>query len=293
MTENTDNSLHESLSALVDGECSGPELDKLLDAIGAENSELYSAQAANAENVQTAPAQAGSLRETWRRLHTAKAVASDKNFDPQMDLSAAIAKAIANETTPQIRDVSDKEAVWFNWKPVRDLAGKTAIAASVAFAFVAGVQFINSPSNDSGQAVVAESSDQGGNTQQLPGAGVPQGFELPPLSARTVSTGEAGNIAGGSRISPIPGGNNLPAGTVVIRNADMDEYVNRLLYKHAEQSASASALGVIPFARVSDIEAADEAKIDSDAVNAGETTDGITLPNQAKSEYFGDTVEGK
>ncbi|VUD56518.1 Sigma factor AlgU negative regulatory protein [Thalassocella blandensis] len=288
MTDNTDNSLHEALSALVDGECSGSDLDKLLNAIGSENSELYSAQAANSDSDSVDPSSSlsagshASLRENWKRIHLAKAVTQDKTINPQLDLSVAISQAIASEQAPKIQSAGSDGGRWFTWKPVRDFAGKTAIAASVAFAFVAGVQFLNPSSNDAGPTIAADSTAP--KSAPSAGATVPQGFELPPLSARTVSAGDVNDSTRAARISPISVNNTLPTGTVVIRNDEMDEYVNRLLYKHAEQSASAGALGLIPYARVSDIEAAEEHGSD---VN----TEKSNLPNQAKSEYSGESTK--
>ena len=293
MTDTTDHSLHEALSALVDGECSEAELDRLLNALEEENASLYQSQAANASETSEIAAQLtteAGLRGSWKRMHLSKSISQNLNFDPKVDLSRSIAQAIASEAAPDVINI-DKPvaATWFNW---RDFAGKTAIAASVAFAFVAGVQFLNPSSSDgagsglvAGNEVRADASISGAvaeranggraeSAQNLPGANVPQGFDLPPLSARTVSAGDVNNANRASRISPVTVNSNLPTGAVVIRNAEMDEYVNRLLYKHAEQSASASALGVIPYARVSDIEAAEEHEVVEGEVS-----------RQATSEY--------
>lgn len=253
MTKNFDNSLNESLSALLDGECSENELERLLDAIEAQDGHLY-ASAANSESTESSDS---SLRETWKRYHAIQQVTQKGGVSSpellKVDLSASIASAIAQESASVIAPAAVGR--WASWKPLRDFAGKTAVAASVAVAFVAGVQFMQSGDQPAGEIL----AEQGAPAAQMPGANVPQGFELPPLTARTVSAGEPSNNA---RVTPLTNmsGNAgaLPSGSVMVRNSEMDEFINRLLVKHAEQSATSGAIGVTPYARVSNLEGAEE-----------------------------------
>lgn len=255
MTENTDYSLSESLSALVDGECTDTELQQILDALEAENPNLYQ-HAANsssdpASSSSSVVSEGGSLRDSWKRMHLAKNSRDITDLNPTIDLSLAISEAIAKEELPQVKAVP---GTWAKWRPLRDFAGKTAIAASVALAFVAGVQYLNPTSEV--EPLVADKADSQPHNN-MPGAVVPQWFELPPLEARTVSAGNSVNSNARARVTPSPA-DVLPSGAVLIRSAEMDEYINRLLYMHAEQTASSGALGLTPYARVSNLEAAEE-----------------------------------
>ncbi len=265
MTEKTDN-LNESLSALLDGECSDSELNSLLDAIGEDSSEEILASAnessfkPDSSSGPSSEFEVGSsseLRQKLSRYYLAQsALKGNIHSDPRVDLSASISAAIAKEDAPQITPIEGRWATWKNW---RDFAGKSAIAASVAIAFVAGVQYVNTPLNGSiDGAVVADKTDV--NSPHIQGAGVPQGFELPPLSARTVSAGQntQSSIGSSNQVNVAPANATLPTGTIVIRDQEVNAMVNRLLYKHAEQTATSGGLGVIPYARVSDVEAAEE-----------------------------------
>ncbi|MFL0803105.1 MAG: sigma-E factor negative regulatory protein [Agarilytica sp.] len=260
MTENSrssrtqssaDSAVSESLSALVDGEHNELDLQRVLRAMGNE----HGASDAALDEPE-------AVRETWSRFQLMSAVihneAHTTEVDCSVDLSAAIRDAIAGDATPKVKR--------FHFQSFSQGIGKTAVAAAVTFGVVFGVQQYSShPGNtaaptfaDSG--AVIQSSTVTGST--VAGAGVPQGFELPPLSARTVSTNSLAPISAASRPGAAPFADSRSAGStvapvsaarVVVPRDQFQEQMNRLMHKHAEQASISGGLGVIPFARVSNV----------------------------------------
>ncbi|MFL0799098.1 MAG: sigma-E factor negative regulatory protein [Agarilytica sp.] len=258
MTENSrssrtqssaDSVVSESLSALVDGEHNELDMQRVLKAMDSENC-LSSGSEAD---------EPGTVRETWSRYQLMSAVihneAHTTEVDCSIDLSAAIRDAIAEDAAPKVKR--------FHFQSFSHGIGKTAVAAAVTFGVVFGVQqYSTNPDN----AAVPTFADRGGAVQQpsvvagtsMTGAGVPQGFELPPLSAQTVSTNSLAPVSASSRsVAPFAesrsSGSAVSHARIVVPNDQFQEQMNRLMYKHAEQVSLSGSLGVIPFARVSNI----------------------------------------
>ncbi len=254
MTENSrssrtqssaDSVVSESLSALVDGEHNELDLQRVLKAVDNENS-LSGAEVGGPD----------AVREIWSRYQLMSAVIRNETHtaevDCSIDLSAAIRDAISEDAAPKVKR--------FRFQTFSHGIGKTAVAAAVTFGVVFGVQQYSTSPGDSASPTFA---DNGSVVQpsvatgsSVTGAGVPQGFELPPLSARTVSTN---SLAPGSRAGVAPftetrgAGNTVSQTRVVVPNDQFQEQMHRLMYKHAEQASLSGGLGVIPFARVSNV----------------------------------------
>ena len=213
MSNGQDQSMNESISALMDGEASEIELHRVLK---------------ESETSQ-------EVRDTWSRYHMVGAVLKGENDKiGNIDLSSSISAAIANEQTVVQRHF---------W---RDGLAKTAIAASVAFAFVVGVQQFNTDQVSSDDAIAIAPNN----------AVVPEGFEQPNINARTVSFGQA-------EVNPGPFSFSMPSNSeveqkILVDESQLNDHVNRILLKHAQHTSANGALGVIPYARVNYIEAVQE-----------------------------------
>ncbi len=257
MTENSRSSrtqssagsvVSESLSALVDGEHNELDLQRVLKALDSENS----SRGLGCD-------ESSSVRETWSRYQLMSAVIHNETHtaevDCSIDLSAAIRDAISEDAAPKVKR--------FRFQSFSQGISKTAVAAAVTFGVVFGVQQYSSAPEDTSAPTFADNgsvvkpSVAAGNS--VTGAGVPQGFELPPLSARTVSTNSLAPVSTVSRSGVAPftesrgTGNAVSQTRVVIPNDQFQEQMHRLMYKHAEQASISGGLGVIPFARVSNV----------------------------------------
>ena len=224
-----ESSIHESLSALVDSEASEMELHRLLKLSESDP----------------------DIRSQWRRYHLIRGLLKGElETDPTVDLSDRISAAIAQEDSLQIAvQGPDRSRQW------RDGFGKLAIAASVAFAFVVGIQQFSAP-GDMSPEQIAESSESGAAPLSVAG-GVPAGFELPPFAARTVSTGP-GLAESATPFAAYPSANPSTTNTQLQNNQALQNYFNYLLLKHAERSSANGGMGLLPFARVSRMDATQE-----------------------------------
>lgn len=168
---------------------------------------------------------------------------NEPHIDLSIDLSLAIRDAIAEEASPQVKR--------FSFNAISQGIGKTAVAAAVTFGVVFGVQqYTTAPEQAAPIYAEAGNSAQVNAGSNL-GAVVPQGFELPPLSARTVSTNSLADEEPRARSLLVPLPQALPQRSIVISNEQFQEQMNRLMHKHAEQVSSSGGMGLIPFARVS------------------------------------------
>lgn len=222
MTENPRSILNESISALVDGQSNDLDLQRILNSMDEEGASPESGQ---------------SIRQTWSRYHAMSAVMKNESaVDLSVDLSVAIRDAIAEEAPHKVKR--------FSFNTISQGIGKTAVAAAVTFGVVFGVQqFTSSPAQL--EPALADTST---SAQPIAvGAVVPQGFELPPLTARTVSTNSLAPESIRARAVMAP----LPQNRIVISTDQFQEQMNRLMQQHAEQVSTSGGMGVIPFARVS------------------------------------------
>ena len=200
----------EALSALMDSEAHELECRRVLKSI-AEDEEL---------------------RETWHRYQLASAAMKRELPYRMVDLSLSISNAIEQEA-----------GIKPGFRRFLQPLGKVAVAASVAMVAVIGVHQIQSPAGQpSGKQQMASAVEDSGTPQfQLPA-----GFELPPLSARTVSAG--------SQYEPtaIPTLKVSRAQIAEIENEEaIRDYLNRMMEMHTRNAADASSSqGVLPLARL-------------------------------------------
>lgn len=209
MTNN--NRIEEALSALMDNEATELEVRRVLKDVSEDS----------------------NLRDTWRRYQLASA-AMKRDLPPQMvDLSSRIRTALDSEPAPKA-----------SFKQFLQPLGKVAVAASVALVAVFGVQQVRqadySPST-SGVASVQSDEVSGDSQFQLPA-----GYDLPPVTARTVST--ANSQASAPRPSLIVSQRSIPN---FVDESAIRQYLSTMMQKHTENVASrSSSQGVMPLARL-------------------------------------------
>lgn len=231
--------INESLSALFDNEHGELDLRRV----------LKSAEQTDAKS---------EIDEKWSSYNQISQVLK-KQAAPAIpaDFLAGIQDAIAEEqidglgsTSAEFNGEANASNVVSLWQRY---AGKGAIAACVTFAFLIGVNQLNENMPLTAEAVVADSSSSARHESV---AVVPSGFELPPLSARTVSTGpDAGAQA---RSAVIPGQKSAVSRQSVLLTPEMEEQLNRMILKHSESASANGGMGVIPFTRVGSIKSESE-----------------------------------
>lgn len=119
-------SLQESLSALMDNEADELEIRRVLQA----------------------SAEDPAVRKTWERFQVARAVMHHEPWQARVDLSAGIAAAIADEPTPSA-EAPRTSRLWQNM-------GRMAVAASVTLAVLVGVNMFNQDGGTTAPNMVAE-----------------------------------------------------------------------------------------------------------------------------------------
>jgi sigma-E factor negative regulatory protein RseA len=233
----SDELLKESLSALMDNQASELELRRILKQLP-EDTEIGA---------------------TWKRYQLASTVLkrSETAF-LHLDLTAAIAEAIANEPAlSESAAVKKSASLWLRW------GGKSALAASVAIAMLVGVQQLSaptatplavapsglnseSPNSVSTESVTALSSIQ--NEGVLPESSqvqtAPNGFALPAPMARTVSS-QADRVQS-LQVQPV----SLDQ-TDWRNDPEVQAQLNQMLLDHASRSAAHGSFGLLPFTRIS------------------------------------------
>jgi sigma-E factor negative regulatory protein RseA len=216
-------SMNESLSALMDSEASEMELHRVLKA------------------TEDDP----QLRQKWSRYQLASsAIKGDLPSAPLFDISAAVREAIDEEPVFS----GGEERVDSSRRGWGSVVSRFAGAASVAAVVVVTAQFTGLQS--AGDNVVV--ADAESPSQELrPSVALPSGFEVPSLSARTVSShprmaNEVGKVS-----------KSVPQVVMPVRNVTSQppsEEVQSYLYKVMEQHAANAALhtnrGMLPYARV-------------------------------------------
>lgn len=154
-------SLQESLSALMDNEADELEIRRVLQA--SEND----------------PA----MRSTWDRYQLARAVMHNEPWQPKVDLSAGIAALIADEPAPVMAEPKAPR-MWQN-------LSRLAVAASVTLAVLVGVNVFNQDGSaadpamlaDLPAATVAPVAVAPAALQPTQGGAVLAGFSQPQLNA--------------------------------------------------------------------------------------------------------------
>ncbi|TVZ38497.1 sigma-E factor negative regulatory protein RseA [Alteromonadaceae bacterium 2753L.S.0a.02] len=226
----SDSTVGESLSALVDNQGNDLDLARVLKASDSDP----------------------SVRTQWQRYHQVSAVLRNEDLSyANLDISSQIRSALDGE--PALENVNFRAPEARNWL---HLLGKTSIAATVAFGFLIGVQQLNQPGVPDAQNTVAESEPL--VAPDLNSAVVPAGFDTPQLTARTVSTAPAAshtNIAPHTLIQGVP----AKAGEPAIADPELKAHFDRLLMIHAQEVSANSDFSVMPFARLTDLNALDQA----------------------------------
>ncbi|GAB2881709.1 sigma-E factor negative regulatory protein [Microbulbifer echini] len=215
--------LNESLSALMDGEVSELELQRLLKA-SAASEELgarwsrYQLAASVMRREQTAPVDSGLAASI------SAAIDLEEPLSQEGSGGAIAANGLVNNR-------------W--WRPL----SRGAVAATVAFAAILGVQQMTDTQQSpvQGADLVAEVERPAQPVVQS--APQPSGFYVPAPSTRSVSTATP-------RFVPEQRGGVV--GQQVIQQAPTPElmrHLNRVMIQHSEQAAHVGSQGMVPFAR--------------------------------------------
>ena len=198
--------LRESVSAVMDGEADELELRRVL----------------SEEN-------ADSVRSTWSRYHENQCVLQGSEQELRFrdwDISSKVSEAIADEKITPMKKPSR-----FSWgRP----AASFAVAASVAFAVVVGVQSLKPVDVGSAPVVIAQQSAVSGRV----------------YPAQSSAPQASGNMLVGANISTQA---NLPGAIVAGKAAADIEAQKRLekyLLRHTESAALNNGKGMISFARI-------------------------------------------
>ncbi|RLA45210.1 MAG: hypothetical protein DRR06_07855 [Gammaproteobacteria bacterium] len=210
----------ESISALMDAEVTELELRRILKSLP--------------DNIE--------LRQKWHRYHLA-GFAMRREFPvAAVNLSEQIARAIELEDDfSPVSDSTQKEP-GLPQKSGYVVLRKFAIAASVAVVAVFGVQqlqtnFTNSASNSDSASEIATAVQPASDTPEYsaPRVQLPSGFEMPQVSARTVSTGSAQATARQPH--------HLSSQDFMDKEAhhrQIQSYLHQLMLRHAEQTSLAN-----------------------------------------------------
>ncbi|WP_407315483.1 sigma-E factor negative regulatory protein [Pseudomonas sp. nanlin1] len=186
--------LQESLSAVMDNEADELELRRVISAL---------------DDAET--------RATWARYQLVRAVMHKDLLDPRLDLSAAVAAAIAEEVAP----VAATRGPW------RGL-GRLAVAASVTVAVLAGVRLYN------------QDDISGAELAQQP---VQPASSMPQVQGPAV-------LAGYTESADQPTG---PMANGVLQNQP-DQRLPGYLRQHAQDAAVKGADSALPYARAASME---------------------------------------
>ncbi len=222
--------MKESISALVDGEVSEMELHRLLKASDTD----------------------GEVRETWSRYQqVSSAMRGDLHDAPMIDLSASIREAIDAEES---YTAAPTAGGW--WQK----AGRMAVAASVAAVMVVTAQMVGL-GGESFDQQVADSGQVSSSEELLvpnPAANLPAGFQVPSVSARTVSSHPRMPAQEASpRYYPVVT-KAQPIATTKAPAPEVQTYLQRVMEIHADHAALNSSRGMLPYARVPVTEAPDQ-----------------------------------
>ncbi|WP_237058758.1 sigma-E factor negative regulatory protein [Microbulbifer sediminum] len=216
--------LNESLSALMDGEATELELQRLLKHGSAE----------------------GDLAERWSRYQLAASVMRREQVAPAMPgLAAGIAAAIEAEAPLDVHSGDSGSAANDGGRsPWMRTLSRGAVAATFAFAAILGVQQLSQPQpGTAGSEVGAPQLAAEAPQPVQQSAPQPSGFYVPAPTTRSVSTGAP-------RLVPErqPG---VPVQTVIQQAppAELIRHLNRVMIQHSQQAGHVSTQGMVPFAR--------------------------------------------
>ncbi len=202
MNQSEQPNLSESLSALVDGEASEWEFKRVLAELEKDD----------------------SLRTDWH-LHQLSSASLNKSALGGIDLSSRISAALESESKPDQK--------YFFFKPISQFA----VAASVAVLALVGIQQL--PLNTDAESTLSNTqaaAEQSTNYQ--PVVIIPDGFELPPLQAQTVSSTIPVQVNHVSESVDVPS----------FDKAELDKHIQDAISTHVENTSD-SLNSVLPLAR--------------------------------------------
>lgn len=223
-----DESLRESLSALVDGEATELEARRVLANIDSDE----------------------EVRATWSRYHVAsRAMSGEPSAFSGVDLSAKISAALADEPAHSIvEDAPANSNVASKRGSVGFLGqvGKVAIAASVAAVAVFAVnQYSAQPDSSAPAAGIAAANPVNSVDLSNSAADLPMGYGTPGINARTVST--ESNPLEQRRHNAVPV-QFVPRTESASSNPAVQEFLRQLMAEHANVGAETQS--GLPFERV-------------------------------------------
>lgn len=229
MTLNSSDQLFESLSAMVDNEASELEMRRVL------------------KNMESSP----EVLERWRRYHLIGSVMRKEHslgIANPGSLVSSISDSLNSEAEPAQYKGETSFGLSASPRFLRDMVGKTAIAASFAATLVLGFNYMGGARD--GSAATSSNAIARNDVGQTPVSSAqfqsvvhaPVGFELPLPEARTVSTGAA--------MQGMESRSNAAVFVDDITDYETQEMLNRLLIQHAERASVHGSLGIMPFARV-------------------------------------------
>lgn len=193
-----DTRIHESLSALMDGEASQMETLRLLRGMEQDT----------------------ALRESWQRYQLASA-ALRRELPPRIvDFSARISAAIEAEKSP-------KPSLLRFVQPL----SKVAVAATVAAVAVLGVRQFQPAPDMPALAVAPEAASQEPAGTTGPQFQLPAGFDFPPVSGRLASTGS--HVSGEPRAVTIMQQVQPDLET----QREIQVYLNAMMRRHTENAS--------------------------------------------------------
>ncbi|MEX2961413.1 sigma-E factor negative regulatory protein [Microbulbifer sp. TYP-18] len=213
------NRLNESLSALVDGEASELELQRLLKA-----------SATSAE-----------IGERWSRYQLAASVMRRERIAKvNPGLAAGVSMALERELPLSAQAASDGIAVGdTGYRRTRRMLTRGAVAATVAFAAILGVQQLPESPGSAELVATAERPVQ----PPVQSVQQPSGFYVPAPTARAVSTAmprlvpeRQGDGPGQAFVQQLP-------------TPELMRHLNRVMVEHSEQAAELGNQGMVPFVR--------------------------------------------
>lgn len=236
MTDKLNDQLLESLSSLCDGESSEIESRRILKEMGSND----------------------SLRDCWQRYNLIGSIMrKERDVALNIDVSKAVSEAISSQDDNLRSSQNSSVSSSHIKKRWQEFFGKSMVAAGVAAVMVVGVNQIGGSDIVGGVEPVglAEISEPESSPEELslnPDLNaVDLGFNIPLPEARTVSN------------------QSLPANTasymqnnrvqVSFQNDDVtdvetQELLNHLLIQHAHRASANGSLGLMPFARVSQMD---------------------------------------
>ncbi|GAB2196194.1 sigma-E factor negative regulatory protein [Sessilibacter sp. MAH4] len=223
-----DETLKQSLSALMDGEASELEVRRLLQQSDKD----------------------AEVRETWSRYQLAgRLLRGEQAAVPMIDLSASISELISEEETHSVAAPVEKKA---GLSRFFGHAGRAAIAASVAVVAVFVVNTYQDAPSEGAAPVVAEIQAPASSNNDA--ANLPIGYGTDGLSARTVSTDSSRYDEKRRSAQPVQfiPRTDSRTGQSEVSNAVVEEMLRQLMIEHANTGMSTQ--GDVPFERLPRIE---------------------------------------